>query len=116
MSYSTGALDNALFAIDEHGNLATAVVFDYENNASSFSPIKAEDPYISDEHFIALLDSDEFSPISIDADLMLWLDASDKSTLDKSNTWCGRTTEGWRFSQSDKSGYGHHAKQAKHLP
>jgi hypothetical protein len=61
---------------------------------------------------IALTNSDEFSPISIDADLMLWLDASDKSTLDKSNTLGGagepKDGESVKF-WADKSGHGHHA-------
>ena len=112
----TGATDNGLFEIDQHGNLSTAVVFDYENNASSYSVrIKAEDPYgksVEKAFSIALTNSDQFSPISIDADLMLWLDASDQSTLDKSTTLGGagqpKDGEAVKF-WADKSGQGHHA-------
>ncbi|MDG1173788.1 MAG: cadherin repeat domain-containing protein, partial [Opitutales bacterium] len=112
----TGGTNNELFEIDLHGNLSTAVFFDYENNASSYSVrIKAEDPYgksIEKAFSIALTNSDQFSPISIDADLMLWLDASDKSTLDKSNSLGGagqpKDGESVKF-WADKSGFGHHA-------
>ena len=113
----TGASGNGLFEIDQHGNLFTAVVFDYENNASSYSVrIKAEDPYgksVEKAFSIALTNNcDQFSPISIDADLMLWLDASDKSTLDKSTTLGGagqpKDGEAVKF-WADKSGQDHHA-------
>ncbi|MDA8806930.1 hypothetical protein N9N55_06870, partial [Opitutales bacterium] len=112
----TGGTDNGLFEIDQHGNLSTSVVFDYENNASSYSVrMKAEDPYgksVEKAFSIALANSDQFSPISIDADLMLWLDASDKSTLEKSNSLGGagqpKDGESVKF-WADKSGQGHHA-------
>ncbi|MDA9120257.1 hypothetical protein N9J83_09005, partial [Opitutales bacterium] len=112
----TGGTDNGLFEIDQHGNLSTSVVFDYENNASSYSVrIKAEDPYgksVEKAFSISLTNSDQFSPISIDADLTLWLDASDQSTLNKSNTLGGagqpKDGESVKF-WADKSGQEHHA-------
>ena len=45
-----GSIDNALFSLDENGTLSSAVIFDYENNASNYS-IRIK---VTDEHNASL--------------------------------------------------------------
>ena len=112
-----GSTNNALFLIDEEGGLRTAVVFDYENNASSYLVrVRAVDPYGQgfDKSFsVSLIDDDRFSPVSINEGLMLWLDAGDRGSMRVSSNMemvddlplDGESVGMWM----DKSGYGHHA-------
>ncbi|MDG1173886.1 MAG: hypothetical protein P8M67_06285, partial [Opitutales bacterium] len=112
-----GSTHNALFHMDEEGGLRTDVVFDYENNASSYLVrVRAVDPYGQgfDKSFsVSLIDDDRFSPVSINEELMLWLDAGDRGSLRVSGNLemvgdlreDGESVGMWM----DKSGYGHHA-------
>ena len=68
---------------------------------------------------IDLIDSDLFSPISLDANLMLWLDAMDGDTLDRGDFLGdlgtpedGNETRFW----ADKSGHHHHAVRISGSP
>ena len=112
-----GSTNNALFHMDEEGGLRTAVVFDYENNASSYLVrVRAVDPYGQgfDKSFsVSLIDDVRFSPVSINEGLMLWLDAGDRGSMRVSSNLemvddlplDGESVGMWM----DKSGYGHHA-------
>ena len=82
-----GDTDNSLFRLSETGELRTAHTFDYDNNASSYSiRVQAQDEYFAsiEKNFIVSLENDRWlSPQHLGDNLMLWLDASDTSTLDK---------------------------------
>ena len=117
-SFSTGEgdTDNSLFTIDSSGILRTVGLFDYENNASSYSVrIRLADEWtasMESSFSIRLIDEDSFSPLSLDTNLMLWLDAADRATLDR-GTYLGELGPpedgNATFFWSDKSGYHHHA-------
>jgi len=115
---------NSLFELNSTtGELRTAQFFDYETDGASLSVrVQAKDDHnISTEHAytIDLIDSDLFSPISLDANLMLWLDAMDGNTLDRGDFLGdlgtpedGNETRFW----ADKSGHHHHAVRISGSP
>ena len=98
--------NNSLFTLDQNGTLKTAVTFDYETNASSYSiRVQARDEFnaTTEGNFtINLLNnswediahSQRFSPSLLNG-LQLWLDANHSSAL----------TSSW----SDLSGNNNHA-------
>ena len=128
LSYSLVAGDgdthNSLFELNSTtGELRTARFFDYETDGESLSVrVQAKDELnIFTEHAftINLIDSDVFSPISLDANLMLWLDAMDGDTLDRGDFLGdlgtpedGNETRFW----ADKSVHHHHAVRISGSP
>ena len=128
LSYSLVAGDgdthNSLFELNSTtGELRAARFFDYETEGASISVrLQAKDDHnISTESAftIDLIDSDFFSPITLDANLMLWLDAMDGDTLDRGDFLGdlgtpedGNETRFW----ADKSGHHHHAVRISGSP
>ena len=82
-----GDTDNSLFTLSDSGELWTAQTFDYDNNASSYSiRVQVKDEYFAsiENNLTVILENDRWlSPQHLGDNLMLWLDASDPSTLDK---------------------------------
>ena len=82
-----GSSHNHLFNLSADGKLKTESIFDFENNANVFTlRVRVTDKgNLSYEKplSISLLDSDVFSPLTLDSNLMLWLDAMNRSSLDQ---------------------------------
>ena len=123
LSPGTGDADNDHFTLDSSGLLRTVSLFDFEKNASVFSlrvRVTDERNASSERSFsVSLIDEDVFSPLTIDSNLMLWLDAADPSTLDRGTHLGelgppedGDSTLFW----VDKSGKGHNALKIKGYP
>ena len=112
-----GSTHNDLFNLSADGKLMTKSTFDFENNASVFTVrVRVKDKgSLSYEKpiSISLLDSDVFSPLTLGSNLMLWLDAMDRSSLDQGEfrgelgiPEDGNQVKFW----ADKSGKEYHAK------
>ena len=82
-----GDSENGLFSLDVNGTLRSLNPFDFENNATQYSIRVAvydeQNASMESSFEIDLIDEDTFSPISLNRNLMLWLDASDRATLDR---------------------------------
>jgi hypothetical protein len=107
---------NALFTLDANGTLRSLTPFDFENNATQYSIRVAvydeQNASMESSFEIDLLNEDTFSPISLNRNLMLWLDAADRATLDRGEYMGdlgtpedGNATLFW----GDKSGNEHNA-------
>jgi hypothetical protein len=118
-----GDSGNGLFTLDANGTLRSLTPFDFENNATQYSirvVVYDEQNASMERSFeIDLLNEDTFSPISLNRNLMLWLDASDRTTLDRGEYMgeLGTPEDGnailfW----GDKSGNEHHAIRSSGSP
>ncbi|MDC0547979.1 hypothetical protein OAO16_03370 [Opitutales bacterium] len=112
-----GDSGNGLFTLDTNGTLRALNPFDFENNATQYSIRVAvfdeQNASIERSFEIDLLDEDTFSPISLNRNLMLWLDASDRATLDRGEYMgqLGTPEDGDQVKfWADKSGKEYHAK------
>ena len=118
-----GDTHNHLFSINQSGTLKSSVQFDFESNSSTYYiRLKASDDFnasIEESLSIELVNEDTFSPLSLDSNLMLWLDASDRAKLDR-GTYLGELgtpEDGESFKiWFDKSGKQHHARPLKGIP
>ena len=82
-----GSSHNHLFNLSADGKLKTESIFDFENNASVLTlrvrvtdkgNLSYEKPLQSAYSIVM-----SFSPLTLDSNLMLWLDAMDRATLDQ---------------------------------